>query len=159
FLYPSRGQHETNNPYKAYLWRGSEFHAVPQTIGYQASGSAAKARVTTDFDGDGISDFLRVSPETGAWVLQRSTGHHEPRGLVTQITNGLGAKTRIKYAPLTFSSVYQRDYDAPFATFGRGSALFDVATPMMVVQYVSSSAPAYTAPNDMADVQYFYRGL
>ncbi|MFC4821945.1 toxin TcdB middle/N-terminal domain-containing protein, partial [Dokdonella ginsengisoli] len=143
--------------YTVRLWRGDNWtggantsYKVPQPGWTQAMG---------DFDGDGAVDSLKLKLGDRDWKLQRSKGHHKPRGVVTEITNGFGAKTTIDYAPLTFSSVYRRDYDAPLTTSGRGSPVFDVASPNYVVRSVTSSAPTQSSGSAESQMLYRYAGL
>ncbi|GAA0711102.1 toxin TcdB middle/N-terminal domain-containing protein [Dokdonella soli] len=151
--------------YDVYLWAGSGWAGLPSSPALQGLYTGYHfpdttwSRMTADFDGDGIPDNFLVRPADGTWHLQRTTHHHRPRGVVTEIVSGLGAKTTITYAPLTFSSVYLRDYDAPFTTSGRGSPVFDVAAPSYVVRSVSSSAPIQNDPTAASTVSYRYAGL
>lgn len=146
--------------YQVSLWKGDGFSTTPQTFQLNSASGTDWTRLTGDYDGDGVADLLVVQTD-GGWWANRNTSHHAPRNMITSIQNGLGAITEITYAPLTFSSVYRRDYDGPFtyASFGRGSMPFDVDSPNYVAQYVSSSAPGFHAPGDLAVVQYSYRGL
>jgi RHS repeat-associated protein len=153
-----------NRNYKVYLWKGDGFASTAISTGFIATAGNDWVRLPGDFDGDGKVDNLVVKPidngsADGGWSVRRSTGHHQPRGMVVGIVNGLGARTDITYSPLTFSSVYRRDYDGPLRTWGRGSAVFDMNLPNFVVQYVGSSAPTAADPLNQAIVQYQYRGL
>lgn len=121
-----------------------------------------------DLDGDGQIDVWGSDRPTSSTcttpgqcyrVTRRST-RWQPRDAVTRITTGLGAQTEVRYAPLGFSTVYKRDYNAPFVTgVGRGAPLFDVQGPQYVVQFVSSSAPNIESPADpWVRVAYRYAG-
>ncbi|WP_257385551.1 RHS repeat-associated core domain-containing protein [Tahibacter caeni] len=153
-----------NRNYKVYLWKGDGFASAAINTTFIATAGNDWLRLPGDFDGDGQVDNLVVKPISngsadGGWSVRRSVNHHQPRGTIVSIVNGLGARTEITYSPLTFSSVYRRDYDGPLRTWGRGSAVFDMNLPNFVVQYVSSSAPTATDPSSQSIVQYQYRGL
>ena len=162
FLYPSNGSRNGDNFYTVHLWQGNGFSSSFVTTGFNCGGSSDWSRTFMDFDGDGIPDLLtrkNVDDSVG-FVAQRVGNHHTPRNIITKIVNGLNAVTKIAYAPLTFASVYHRDYDAPWViSNGRGSPVFDVTAPRTVAQYVSSSAPTVGNPGDEAVIQYFYAGL
>lgn len=150
--------------YKVYLWKGDGFAASAISTNFVATSGNDWVRLPGDFDGDGQIDNLVVKPidngsADGGWSVRRSTSHHMPRASVVTIVNGLGARTEIDYSPMTFSSVYRRDYDGPLRTWGRGSAVFDMNLPNFVVQFVRSSAPTAGNPTDEAIVRYQYRGL
>ncbi|MBO9661427.1 RHS repeat-associated core domain-containing protein [Dokdonella sp.] len=148
-----------NQPYIVHLWRGDNWSSTAvATTGYKTP-ELGWMQAMGDFDGDGSVDSLKADLNSRAWKLQRSKAHHKPRGLVTEITNGFGAKTKIDYAPLTFSSVYRRDYDAPLTMSGRGSPVFDVASPNYVVRSVKSSAPTPSSGDAESQVIYRYAGL
>ncbi|MBL8298725.1 MAG: hypothetical protein JNN30_10305, partial [Rhodanobacteraceae bacterium] len=153
-----------NRNYKVHLWNGDGFTAAAVNSGFLAAAGNDWQRLSGDFDGDGLADNLIVKPVSngvadGGWSVRRAVSHHQARGAIVAITNGLGARTEITYSPLTFSSVYRRGYDGPLRTWGRGSAVFDLALPNSVVHYVSSSAPVSGNPANQAIVQYQYRGL
>lgn len=148
------------NPYRVFLWKGDGFAQTAVTLGSDAGGNQDWMRVAGDFDGDGIPDFMIVKrKEGGRWFADRTKSHHQPRNLITTIANGFEAKTEITYVPMTYSSVYRRDYDAPRVQSGYGSVVFDVASPNTVVRAVQSSAPRHGYPNDKSVVEYFYEGL
>ncbi|MDC8011242.1 RHS repeat-associated core domain-containing protein [Tahibacter soli] len=153
-----------NRNYQVYLWKGDAFTSVPVDTGFVATSGNDWRRLPADFDGDGLIDNLLIKPFAGSsgdggWQVYRSNSHHRARGVVGAITDGLGARTTIEYSPLTFASVYRRDYDASVRNWARGSAVFDMALPNYVVQYVGSSAPTPGDPADEAYVQYQYAGL
>lgn len=144
--------------YMVRLWKGdnwSDYFVV--STDYERLGNDAMHAIG-DFDGDGILDIFSAHAD-GKVDVRRSNGHHKPRGVMTKITNGLGAITSIDYAPLTFAPVYRRDYDAPFLISGRGSPVFDVAAPSYVVSRVSSSAPTLASQTAQSAVSYHYAGL
>jgi RHS repeat-associated protein len=163
FVFPSG----PTGTYYAHLWEGNGFASAAAATPWQGAGPGY-SRITGDFDGDGMPDILTVSATDGSWTASRISSHDTPRNVITHISNGLagldalasGAVTKITYSPLTFSSVYQQDYNAPWlSTYGRGSVVFDVTGPTYVVQYAESSAPTKGNPSDTSIVQYSYRGL
>jgi RHS repeat-associated protein len=112
-----------------------------------------------DFDGDGHLDFLSLD-FSGAYLsvyTSRGSQPFVPRDTVVRITNGLGAKTELAYAPLTNTAVYRRaDNSRNTHTWGRGAPVMDFLAPMYVVATASSSSPQPGAPNAMASVHYRY---
>ncbi|MFC4820211.1 toxin TcdB middle/N-terminal domain-containing protein, partial [Dokdonella ginsengisoli] len=158
-------QSGSNIPYTIHLWNGNGYVPTGLQSQYSSTSGPEWMRLGADYDGDGILDYLIIKATDGegdadgGWHANRTMSHHQSRGLVTTITNGFGAATRITYSPLTFSSVYRRDYIGSFATWGRGSAIFDMATPSYVAHYVTSSSPSSGNPNDEAIVRYAYSGL
>jgi hypothetical protein len=86
-----------------------------------------------DFNGDGKADILwstttgvSGSPERRIW---RSVG--APPDLLTTITTGLGAQTRLTYSPLTDTTIYTRDNTAVYPEQ-------DVQAPIYAVTQVSA---------------------
>lgn len=144
--------------YQILLWTGSNWTSQGIPTSYGVSGSDWY-RAPADYDGDGTADVFIVKQNGGRWYFQRRGDHHAARGLLTQITNGFGAKTTIDYAPMTYSSVYSRDFDAPFVISGRGSPVVDVAVPNYVVRKVRSSAPTLASATGESSVMYRYAGL
>jgi RHS repeat-associated protein len=128
-----------------------------------------------DIDGDGAIDFLgwKLSGDSGPGDsndnyrsirgTERSGAdggdRYQPRDVVTAITNGYGAVTRIRYQPLTNGAVYVRDTGSRDSlNYGRGSAVQDMLAPFYVVSQVESDAPGLDAPNRTSQVFYQYRG-
>jgi RHS repeat-associated protein len=158
-------QSGSNIPYTIFLWNGAGYVPTGLQSQYSSTSGPEWMRLSADYDGDGILDYLIIKATDGegdadgGWHANRTTSHHQSRGMVTKITNGFGAETHITYSPLTFSSVYRRDYIGAFAAWGRGSAIFDMAAPNYVAHYVMSSSPSSANPGDMAIVRYAYSGL
>ena len=142
--------------YKVYVWTGSGFDPSGQSV-YAYSGGADWLKSFVDLDGDGYYDNLIIKAD-GAWRARRTTGHHQPRNMMSSISQGLGGLTLIDYAPMTFSSVYGREYATGWVG-GRGSATIDVLTPRFVTRRVRSSAPTEGDPNALAEVRYRYAGF
>lgn len=134
-------------------------------------------RLFGDLDGDGNLDALYMGDEEahdtrGEAILYRSATRFKPAHRVERLTDGLGAIQLIKYSPMTYSSLYQRDFSAPYfrsdfalGAAGRGSALFDVSSTSYLVQYTWTSAPTASDPvvdpntlSGMTGIQYFYEG-
>lgn len=151
--------------YISYIWNGYKFERR-SALNYivKPSGSVNDwVSVIADFNGDGNSEYLTYRPGQGEeaygdWHLHRSKNRYQPRNLLTRITNNYGAVTEISYAPMTFSSVYRRDYNAPYLNLGRGAVVFDTVGPNYVVSSVKSSAPTETNQAAMAEIRYRYFG-
>ena len=88
-----------------------------------------------DFDGDGRSDFCNAYYSDFHLIFSFT----EPNDLmVSSITNGLGAKTSFKYAPIT---------NPAFCSYTDNGVSFPVtgtAVPLYVTTHVSNSAGTYT---------------
>ena len=142
-----------------YLWKGQSYVRFGGLQQLTSVGSASSIHLKLDLDGDGQIDNLSVAANGNDWNAARSSLHHQARAVVWNITDGLGAVTDITYAPLTYSSVYRRDYNAPVMASGTGSQVFDITGPSYVVSYVKSSAPTFGSPGDQSIVRYRYAGL
>jgi len=114
-----------------------------------------------DLDGDGFADALEINPLDGhgAWQTARTSLHHQPRNVITSVTSGLGAVTAFSYAPLTYRSVYDREYNAQSLVSGWGSPVQDVLMPRYVVEYADSSAPIAGNPDALSTIRYRYSGF
>jgi len=159
--------------YSVRLWTGAGFSATPlssQFIG--EAGGDAWIRSFADIDGDGNLDNVQFRGTNlaqdsengyGNWKAVRFADHHRPRNVILSIANGLGATTTIDYAPMTWTSLYRRDLNAPFLAYGRLSPIFDVGGPSAVVHAVTSSSPTATpaaqSPGATSKVLYRYAGL
>jgi len=127
----------------------------------QGSGCNEQQRIPifSDFDGDGNTDFLSLSMSSGTigFYLSRPSQRFTPRDVITRITNGLGSKTELTYAPLTNKEVYRRGNTSRNGlNWGRGAPVADLLTPLYVVARASSSSPQAGNPNSMASVHYRY---
>jgi len=119
-----------------------------------------------DFDGDGVPDYLGLSKTavSNNMYTSRVSTRYQPRDVITDFTNGLGAKTHVAFQPLTNIGVYQRGgtngYPALTGStdFGWGSPVFDVLAPMYVVSQASSSAPTQADASATSTVYYRYAG-
>ncbi|KAB8189476.1 hypothetical protein FKV24_009355 [Lysobacter maris] len=120
---------------------------------------AGKMHLFTDLDADGQLDFfaLRLDDNPDYYLSQASL-RHQPRDVITGVTNGLGAQTDIGYAPLTNAAVYRRDTGSRTLNWGRGAPVQDLLAPTYVVSRASSSSPQAGAPAAMANVYYRYAG-
>ncbi|HWU70722.1 MAG TPA: FG-GAP-like repeat-containing protein, partial [Pseudoxanthomonas sp.] len=118
------------------------------------------APLFADLDGDGNLDFMSIFFDTNPKLyVHRASSRYAPRGVITQVTNGLGAQTNITYAPLTNKDVYRRDAGSRNGlNWGRGSPVMDLLAPSYAVARVSSSSPQADNPNAMATVHYRYAG-
>ena len=117
-----------------------------------------KVPVFADLDGDGGLDFLSFKTQSNIDLyVSRAGQRFTARDVIARITNGLGAKTELTYAPLTNAAVYRRantSRNAP--ALGRGSPVTDLLAPMYVVARVASSSPQAGNPNALATVHYRY---
>ena len=124
-----------------------------------------------DFDGDGVADFLGMQTASGSgnfYTSRVSSGtRYQPRDVITDFTNGLGATTHVDYQPLTNKAVYQRGNQDGASTsialnnasdYGWNSPVFDVLAPLYVVSQAKSSAPTRGAPGAVSTVAYRYAG-
>lgn len=122
----------------------------------------AFAHMFSDMDGDGALDYFAIKIDTNpVFYLSQAgaTSRAQPRDVITSITNGLGAKTEVSYAPLTNIAVYRRDSNSRNSlNWGRGSPVMDFLAPTYVVAKASSSSPQAGFPNAMASLYYRYAG-
>lgn len=153
------------NVYSVYLWTGSGFATTPISTGL-FSGDIGTSTTwygyVADLDGDGYPDSLEFDPSgstSSVWKTARVSTHHQPRNTVTSVKSGLGAVTSLTYAPLTFTSVYYREYSGYNLSSGWGSPVQDVLSPRYVVEYADSSAPTYSNSNNLSTVRYRYSGF
>jgi len=161
--------------YYAYLWVGaplgqSGFSTTPVCTPFMSpdigSGAHHLTGYMVDLDGDGYADQLIINAldeggdyHRGGWKTTRTTAHHKPRNVITQIKTGLGAVTQFNYAPLTYSSVYYREFDGSSLYSGWGSPVQDAFAPSYVVQYAASSAPIASDPTNTSTIRYQYAGM
>ena len=151
----------SGSPYNVYLWNGSDFSSVPTPTPLFARDTSATltwGSVLEDFDGDGYVDSLAMKRTDGNFEAHRIGGHHWERNVISQIETGLGALTKIDYAPLTLNSVYYREYNGASMISGWGSAVQDALIPRYVVQYLHSTAPTDTAGTNESFIRYLYAG-
>ncbi len=123
--------------------------------------------IFADFNGDGKTDQLLINNNKNGEILSASirkgmnvNGSRAvaPANVITSITNGFGAETKIVYKPLTDGSVYTRMIDSVNADWGQGSAVYDMIAPVYVVSRVQNSAPVFNDPDASSEVQYHYVG-
>jgi len=124
---------------------------------------ATYANMFSDLDGDGALDYfaIKIEDDNPKFVLSQPDAAHraEPRDVIVSITNGLGGKTELTYAPLTNSAIYRPDSNSRnLLNWGRGSAVQDFMAPVYVVAKASSSSPVSGNPNAMASLFYRYAG-
>jgi RHS repeat-associated protein len=140
-------------------------------------------RLFNDFDGDGAVDYVAWQtfssngggagdPGGGVANLITASGHdcsagapcgsgagsrHRARQVITTINNGYGAKTLIKYDPLTNAAVYRRAQNSRnLVNTGRGTAVQDLSGPVYVVSRVESDAPTADDPDATSRLYYQY---
>ncbi len=115
----------------------------------------------SDFDGDGGIDFIKLRDDTTQRIYTSRVGaesRHRPRDVIARVVNGHGARTDIRYQPLTNKAIYRRDADSRLKVIARGSPVSDMLAPIYVAAAVSSSAPVRDDVGAMATVAYRYQG-
>ncbi len=147
-------------PYAVLRFDGDRFESsflCPNLVGHKRYRDNS-LHYSADIDGDGSIDSIDMSPTgSGNYVVSRRANTFAPVDKVIEIKNGLGSTTLISYAPMNFSSVYRRDYNAASLLQG-SSPVFDLLAPQYVVQRVQSSAPTPSSPSNLSSVRYFYAG-
>ena len=104
-----------------------------------------------DFSADGITDL--VATDGVRWVRAIAGGATPtPGDLLTKITDGLGATTRVDYSSLIDASVYTKGTSANLAI-----QEIDIQSPMYVVKQAFSSNG--NVPNADIRTDYSYEGL
>lgn len=78
---------------------------------------------SADFNGDGLADFTCHDGSGAQFAMVHAAGFPD---LLTDITDGLGAKVTITYKPLTDSTIYAKGSKATWP-------ILDVVTPIYVV--------------------------
>ncbi|WKD48572.1 RHS repeat-associated core domain-containing protein [Microbulbifer spongiae] len=104
------------------------------------------------FIGSGLTDkYVRVL---------KPKHSDKPVDVLTEVENGFGVKTEIRYARLNDDSanVYTRKKGSFTLNYGRGSPVFDLYSPMYVVQNVISDAPAANDNSNTVEAHYHYAG-
>lgn len=119
-----------------------------------------KVPMFADLDGDGNLDFMSIRMvERPDVYLSRANQRFVPRDVITQITNGLGAVTEIRYSPMTLASAYRRDAGARNGlNWGRGAPISDLMMPNYVVTQAASSSAEGGSDIARARVHYRYAG-
>ncbi|WP_448245172.1 FG-GAP-like repeat-containing protein [Pseudoxanthomonas mexicana] len=159
-------------PYKAYYARlaipSGGFYASPMPINggnariCEGNGCDERQKVPmfADFDGDGNLDFMSIRmAEHPDVYLSRANQRFVPRDVITQITNGLGAVTEIRYSPMTLAAAYRRDAGARNGlNWGRGAPVSDLMMPNYVVTQAASSSAEGGSASARARVHYRYAG-
>ncbi|WP_152453858.1 RHS repeat-associated core domain-containing protein [Microbulbifer sp. THAF38] len=107
------------------------------------------------------SGFFSGSGLTDKYVRVFKPKHTDkPVDVLESVENGFGVKTEIRYARLNDDSVnvYTRKKGSFKLNYGRGSPVFDLYSPMYVVQKVISDAPAANDNNNTVEAHYHYAG-
>lgn len=155
--------------YNVYPWIGDRFSYVNRVSLNVDPFDSDWSRSFVDLNGDGYMDRFAVhwDDSDGEWFVAwghrlPSTGivEYSPLDAVTSIVAATGQKQAISYAPVSFSSVYRRDFDAPsMLNSGRGSPVQDMAGGgMYVVRASRQSSPTAANADQMAETRYSYRG-
>ena len=154
------GGSDDEQPYAVLRFDGDRFESsflCPNLVGHKRYRDNS-LHYSADIDGDGSIDSIDMSPTgAGNYTVSRRANTFAPVDKVIEIKNGLGSTTLISYAPMNFSSVYRRDYNAASLLQG-SSPVFDLLAPQYVVQRVQSSAPTPSNPTSLSSVRYFYAG-
>ncbi|WP_299939497.1 RHS repeat-associated core domain-containing protein [uncultured Microbulbifer sp.] len=130
---------------------------------------------TLDLDGDGRGEILEICSELEDVTsgnpcdnrvpfaekylrILKPKHKNRPIDVLSRITDGFGVKTEIRYARLNdaSSNVYTRTTGASGLDYGNGSPVFDLYSPMYVVQKVTSDAPAANNDANTVEVHYHY---
>ena len=145
---------------------GEDLLTIPTGIWTNAigGGSLTWRHLFVDLDNDGYGDSFAYKKNTNVqnagYILIRSTDHHQPRDVLTSITSGFGATTNFSYSPLSYSTVYTRDYNAnQINGWGRGSSVVDLSAPTYVVTKMATPAPLASNAANMATMHYRYQGM
>lgn len=129
----------------------------------------------TDLNGDGVADLLMILhgvPQGNGTTNQQVTfslaeSRYSPRDVITAVEDAFGAKTTVRYLPLTNKAVYVRDVNSRLdpapnnddvSSFGRGSPVLDMLSPMFVVAEITSTAPTFADSNAVTRTRYRYAG-
>ncbi|MEM7098429.1 MAG: FG-GAP-like repeat-containing protein [Pseudomonadota bacterium] len=148
-LYPDGGDF-----WKARTYSASGFASAAQTTSYPAkstSSSSASHWHTTfiDFNGDGYLETVtgddRDHSGSNNALYTIASNAFVRDNVITEITNGFGAKTTLTYKSITDpgqTDLYNKGTGANGMDYGNGSPVFDFLAPMYVVQSLESSAPA-----------------
>jgi RHS repeat-associated protein len=154
----------SERPFLSYPWTGNGF-GTPRCIGPSFSGEYFTS--IHDLDGDGLLDNVRFRIQQGRLRIRvgDTTSRFKARDVVLAFADGLGARTDVTYAPMTFSSVYERENYSAYgadsygrSAYGRGSPVIDVEVPAYLVSYASASAPTASNALNKADIRYRYVG-
>ena len=73
---------------------------------YSASAEERDSYLLMDIDGDSWTDRIHIEGEDAIVYVSENQG--QPRGVITRITNGLGAVTDVEYSPLSDGTIYAR---------------------------------------------------
>ncbi|WP_319024574.1 toxin TcdB middle/N-terminal domain-containing protein, partial [Microbulbifer taiwanensis] len=130
---------------------------------------------TLDLDGDGRGELLEIcseleditsgnpcdnlAPLADKYLRILAPKHkNKPVDVLTNVTNGFGVKTKIEYARLNDDSanIYTRTTGSSALDYGNGSPVFDLYSPMYVVQKVISDAPAANDDANTVELHYHY---
>ena len=137
-----------------------------------------------DFDGDGFVEFVGINPlstdDDFRMATTNASSRHRARDVIEEVINGYGARTSIRYLPMTNNEVYRPDRcavdanDVPIASTctrnkdwnaaaglqlpGRGSPVLDALYAMYLVSHVESDAPTFLNPLARSLVSYQYAG-
>jgi RHS repeat-associated protein len=148
---------------------GTTSSVIPGTGTQGWNGSSRD--IFADLDSDAAPDYLSLLPIPNFDNERTGTGdgsvRFKPKDVITEITNGYGAKTTISYVPLTNRTIYAKDIgsrnDADPITagtqiYGRGSPVLDFMAPMYLVSHVQSDVPVWGNPAARSLLSYRYVG-
>lgn len=120
-----------------------------------------------DRNGDGRNDQLLLTRQNNDYQVNSAFGTLTggscvnggnglcPLAVVRDITDGLGAWTRLEYRSLAQRSVYTRDVEGPYLGYGNGAPVYDLIAPMFVVAQASSLSPHYQLDPQANGSDYF----
>lgn len=105
--YPDVSWHNNqSNQLSVKLWQPATNSFAPAFDYQPTNGNAGQSRLFADMNGDGVVDYLHFREST--LDIYHGKGAHQPRLLISRITNGLGAETDIDYGALSTSGHYAR---------------------------------------------------
>lgn len=150
--YPSS---TSDNPYYLRTWTGNGFSGASlQTA--KAINFTSNVNLFLDLNGDGREDHLRIDSSGNQKIYIREDSHAAV-DKITQITNGLDAKTSVTYKPVTFSSTYSQGTNANLLNYGNNSPVFDYLSSMYVVSTVTTDTPTQINANATTTMSYQYK--
>ncbi len=167
--YPSAAESSSSKWAIHYNLQGRGFTAAQLSAAPAGNTLDRDFGVFADFSGDGKLDHVFINLTSlgevqateirlGGNRLASGSVSAVPASLMREIVNGHGARTTFDYRPLTDAQVYTPMQDAAGASWGRGSAIYDLVAPLYVVSQVEKSAPTAASASALSRVEHHYAG-